>query len=300
MSNMQAYDRLSALVDQIGQYKEARRQREIDEKATGMLQQGAQPEEVEKFLVGTIAPERRGGLGGIADRLVGGAAPPQTSPMQRHAMSGIAEREMPTPSQEADKAQAGRAADMHEPEMRQIEANIKRLELAGDPNFQVFGDLSRTVNDLSVASFYNSDPMIKQSLEKVSGALAEAIDNITNSQKGDAQGTTGGGVQAGYLGGPIDPNLSGTAPGTARSAAKNGKTRMASGRQQAWDLMDTMGSEPQAKATAQQPDQSAMPVRFSQDTPPSLQDRIKRLMEAGIPIEQIIAADEVQPYLIRE
>jgi len=296
MSNMQAYDRLSALVDQIGQYKEARRQREIDEKATGMLQQGAQPEEVEKFLVSTIAPERRGGLGGIADRLVGGAAPPQTSPMQRHAMSGIAEREMPTPSQKAQQAETGRAADMHEPQMRQVEANIKRLELAGDPNFQVFGDLSRTVNDLSVASFYNKDPMIKQSMAKVSGALAEAIDNITNSMKGG----DGQGVQAGYLGGPINPNLGGTAPGTARSAAKNGKTRMASGRQQASDLMDTMGSEPQAKATAQPPDQSAMPVRFSQDTPPSLQDRIKRLMEAGVPIEQIIAADEVQPYLIRE
>lgn len=305
MSNMQAYDRLTALVQQVGQYKQARRHREIDEQATGMLQQGAPPEEVERFLITSMAPEQRGGLGGIADNLVGGATPPTLSPMQEHVSANRTQRAFPTIGQEAQTAQAGRAAEMHEPQMRQIEANIKRLELAGNPHSRALRDVGSALNALSQQNFGQYDEQIKG----LSASLEQLVSRVVAGQDepatGSADPTGATGVQAGWLGGPINPNLNRTSPGKAPTTSPQSTQARPSGSQRAWDMMDQFGTPgtpdtPQAKATAQQPNQANAPVRFSTDTPPSLQERIKRLVDAGVSMDQIMAAEEVKPYLIRE
>lgn len=264
MSNMQAYDRITALTQQIGHYKEQQRQREIDETATGMLLQGAPPEDVERFLVSTIAPEQSG-IGGFARRLVGGT-PPQMTPMQQRVVGARSQQAFPMQEeriaqQQADQsaglyplqrdrlaigndaavADAQRTSDLHplnvnrmtiankagnqqidqseqlfplqakrlaignktasmgaeqsatmnDAKLRETEANIKRLELLGDPQAQNLRQIGSTLNAYlrsNAAGDYDTE------IGELSASFAKLVDRITGDtmsqspNNGPAQG----------------------------------------------------------------------------------------------------------------
>lgn len=239
----QAYDRLTALTQQIGQYKEARRQREIDEKATGMLLQGAAPEEVEQFLVGEIAPERRSGLAGIADRLVGGTTPRGMSPMQQQAVGSRMQSAFPTPGQKMQQTDFERSGEMHDARLRETEANIRRLELMGDPTAQSLREVGSVLGNLTRNNLDEYDAEIKN----LSGAFQQLVTRVVDGQ--------------------------------GQSAGKAGKSKTGAG----------------AGANQGEPK-----IQMKMDTPPELRQRIQRLMQMGAPLDAILNADEVKPYVIRK
>lgn len=241
----QAYDRLTALTQQIGQYKEARRQREIDEKATGMLLQGAPPEQVEQFLVNEIAPERRSGLAGIADRLVGGTVPRGMSPMQQQVVGSRMQKAFPTPGQEAQQAEAGRAGELHDARIRETDANIRRLELMGDPNADALREVGSVLGNLLRNNLGEYDAEIKN----LSGAFQQLVTRVV-----DGQGKSAG--QAGKSKGQA-----GAGAGSSQGESK---------------------------------------IQMKMDTPPELRQRIQRLMQMGAPVDAILNADEVKPFVIRK
>jgi len=245
----QAYDRLTALTQQIGQYKEARRQREIDEKATGMLLQGAPPEEVEQFLVSEIAPERRSGLAGIADRLVGGTTPRGMSPMQQQVVGSRMQKAFPTPGQEAQQADTARAGELHDARIRETDANIRRLELMGDPNADALREVGSVLGNLLRNNLGEYDAEIKN----LSGAFQQLVTRVV-----DGQGKSAG--QAGK-------NKAGAGAGVGVGAGAN---------------------------------QGEPKIQMKMDTPPELRQRIQRLMQMGAPVDAILNADEVKPFVIRK
>jgi len=239
----QAYDRLTALTQQIGQYKEARRQREIDEKATGMLLQGAPPEQVEQFLVNELAPERRSGLAGLAERLVGGTVPRGMSPMQQQVVGSRMQRAFPTPGQKAQEADASRAGELHNARLREIDANIRRLELMGDPNVDAMREVGSVLGNLTRNNLGEYDAEIKNLTEAFQQLVTRVVDGQRQSAGKASQGKAGAGAGASQ-------------------------------------------GEPM--------------FQMQMNTPPELQQRIQRLLRAGAPIEAILDADEVKPYVIRK
>lgn len=235
----QAYDRLTALTQQIGQYKEARRQREIDEKATGMLLQGAPPEQVEQFLVSEIADKRRSGLAGIADRLVGGTTPRGMSPMQQQVVGSRMQSAFPTPGQKMQQADFERSGELHNARLRETDANIKRLELAGDPTAQTLREVGSVLGNLTRNNLGEYDAEIKN----LSGAFQQLVTRVVDGQR-----------------------------------KQTGKA-----------------SKGQAVANQGEPK-----IQMRMDTPPELRQRIQRLVQMGAPMDAILNADEVKPYVIRK
>jgi len=144
-------DRFQALANRISEIKEVRRQREIDQHAMGLILQdpdGKGPENAERFLVESMAPQQRGGILGFVDRLVGPGAAPQLSPLQQQVMARRGETALPTPGQQREAAAETRDAEMHPLNKQRIEADTKRLEVAGDRDLIALQQTDDLLSDL--------------------------------------------------------------------------------------------------------------------------------------------------------
>ena len=193
MSNYEAFDRLSGVLSDIGKYKEQMRQREIDEHATSLLLQG-DSDGAEKYLVEQMAPQQKG-IAGFAQRLFGGGAPPELSPMQQQVIAKRMQGGLATPQQTADldatkadttaRTNADRRADeLHPLQKDLIRANTDRSNLAGDPQSQAFDNLSSVLNSYLRA---NDLGQYDTEIDALSGAVRQIADKITGARGAQSQ-----------------------------------------------------------------------------------------------------------------
>jgi hypothetical protein len=175
-----ASDKLTAIAIQVNEHKNLRRQREIDAKATAMMLRGDDPMQVEQFLVNELMPQRRGGLGGLAERFFG--TPQGVSPMQQQVMTARGQAQFPTPDQQARQQAVAQQAERHPLEMEHLRAQTERLRAMSDPTMQQLCSvgyvLGRLTRDPLVARDYADEiQSLLQSYQSLVGRLVGTPNN---------------------------------------------------------------------------------------------------------------------------
>lgn len=266
--NWQAYAALQDMAQRSREWRQLKRERQIDEGIMGRLLQG-DTQGAQQFAMSQIMPAQRGGFMGVVDRLSGGPAAPRLTPLQQQIMGTTAERAFPTMAET-------RAAERHPYEMDYLQSRSDYYAGRGDRTQEMVGEISRTINSLSTLARQNVTEEYDEDIKALTRSLRQLVE--------------------GMVGGPNQGGAAGPAAATPWQGPNEGVLPLRSS-------APTAAPRPPAAAApaAARAQQGGGPkhLRLRRDTPPDIQRLISDAMKQGIPVEEILSDAEVAPYVQR-